>query len=45
MSILTPPLNKGMVKLNRDAFKLVVPTKAVKVPTNKVGLFTKTLSK
>ncbi|CEI85927.1 Putative tRNA (guanine(37)-N1)-methyltransferase [Rhizopus microsporus] len=44
MFTLTPPLNRGMTVFNRDAFKKVLTVKAVKVPSKKVHLFTKTLS-
>ncbi|KAI8883999.1 hypothetical protein K501DRAFT_323216 [Backusella circina FSU 941] len=44
MSVLSPPLNRGMKALDRDSFKQIVKILAVKVPAKKVGLFMKSLS-
>ncbi|KAK4513946.1 WD domain protein [Mucor velutinosus] len=38
MNAIAPPLHRGMKELERSAFKKVVKTLAIKVPTKQVGL-------
>ncbi|GAA5808026.1 hypothetical protein MFLAVUS_001408 [Mucor flavus] len=45
MNVLTPPLQRGMKELERSAFKTVVGTLVIKVPTKKVGVFMKAFDK
>lgn len=45
MSALSPPLHRGMKELERSAFKKAVSTLALQVPSKKVGLVTKAISK
>ncbi|KAI9363679.1 Met-10+ like-protein-domain-containing protein [Pilaira anomala] len=45
MNVLTPPLRRGMKELDRTAFKQVVSTLVIKVPTKSVGVFMKTFDK
>ncbi|KAI8983063.1 Met-10+ like-protein-domain-containing protein [Pilobolus umbonatus] len=44
MSLLTPPIRRGMSVLNRDEFKKVIQVMAIRVPSKKVGQFMKSLS-
>lgn len=42
MNVLTPPLHRGMMEIERSAFKKVISTFVIKVPTKSVGIFMKT---
>ncbi|KAF7729879.1 tRNA (guanine(37)-N1)-methyltransferase [Apophysomyces ossiformis] len=45
MSVLMPPVRRGMTVLNRDAFKATYETLGVRVPAKNVGLFMKNMSR
>ncbi|RCH77496.1 hypothetical protein CU098_001049, partial [Rhizopus stolonifer] len=45
MSSIAPPLHRGMLELERSAFRKVVSTLAIKVPTTNVGVVMKSFSK
>ncbi|KAI9470672.1 MAG: Met-10+ like-protein-domain-containing protein, partial [Benjaminiella poitrasii] len=45
MNTIAPPLHRGMVELERSAFKKIVETLAIKVPAKKVGIAMKIFSK
>lgn len=42
MNVISPPLQRGMMELERSAFKKVVGTMVIKVPSKNVGIFMKT---
>jgi hypothetical protein len=42
---LTPPQNRGMVKLNKDAFKATFTVLAIRTPNTLVKQFTTVLEK
>lgn len=44
MKVIAPPLHRGMLELERSAFKKVVSPLVVKVPSKNVGAFMKTFS-
>jgi hypothetical protein len=41
MNVISPPLHRGMLELERSAFKKVVSTMVIKVPSKNVGVFMK----
>lgn len=45
MSVLAPPVHRGMTTLNREAFKKSFETLGVRLPAKKVGAAMKILSK
>jgi hypothetical protein len=45
MNAIAPPLHRGMLELERSAFKKVIQPLAIKVPSKKVGLVMKSMSK
>lgn len=44
MNIITPPLHRGMIELERSVFKKVINTLAIKVPVKQVGLAKKSFA-
>lgn len=44
MNVIAPPLHRGMLELERSAFKKVIQPLAIKVPTKKVGTVMKSMS-